>query len=321
MRRLSNIFKSNENEDIDKLRNKVIIFKKALDKAKKDLEVIKDDCKLFDKAIDDNEDNIREKITNTNIMLHNNSHDYNKDLQSKIYSDLVINIEEIFRIMKEELYERKQEMERRIEIRLIDVDKRFREVLGCKIVEQEEMSRSLHALTQDMFRILDNYKKMRDRINYHRLNIIDYLSKIEDEERKWDLLCLELKKYKTVIENSKKRPLYKNSKCTTAKTSYAVTDKKERPTTAISVLDKNNRAANKKIICLRKKYSDLIESRSEFEKRIYMIVESIKSDNAYYTAEERNIFVDKLLNDHKILSYYYDDSFRTIHVSNIIINK
>lgn len=311
-----------DKEECERLAISIYQARKNLDRDKRELDSLKNDCRFFNKSVITDEDNIRERIVSTSIILHSNDQVKTKEFLEAIYDELMRNISLIYDNTREDLLDRKEEMEKRIENRLFNTDNKFMDVLNEKVHEHEKMSRSLHSMTQDMTKIKENYNRIIKRTNEYKFSITDYSNKLEEEEKKWKLQILELKKYKILIEKeNKKRPITSNTKCSSKRS--AVTERKqndEKIQNYISRLELNFNQEQAKYNKLDSKYKNIFNSRSKMEKRIYDLIYKIQTDTPYYTIEDRNKFIDIICHDKQILSYYNDENFPTVHASNLILN-
>jgi hypothetical protein len=246
-----------------------------------------------------------------------------KENIERIYNELMINIGKIEENNREDLLDRKEEMDKRIEVRLMNTDGKFMHVLNEKIGEHEKMSRNLHSMTQDMTKIKENYNNIIKRTNEYKFNVNDLSNKLEDEKKKWSLQILELKKFKILTEKeNKKRPFSSITKCTSTKTIQTErNNKNDKMDNYISKLEQISNTEKTKVNKLTSKYNNIFDSRSKMENRIYELMEKIKTDTPFYSIEDRNKFINIISHDKEILSYYNDEKFPTVHVSYLILNK
>jgi hypothetical protein len=330
--------KSDFTETLEEIKHRVEKGKEEFEKSKKELDALRMDYKLFDNRSLYREDRLRDHITNTSVMIHDKSVEVKIAQMEQLYNQVLFNISTISKDIEQEIISKKADLDKRVDYRIMDAEYRYRNRLDEKVREQEEMARLLHAITQDMTKIKENYGKIRKRIDMYIGSKTEYQLNIKEENNKHELLLLELKKYKILSQKEKEkagkvvnksRPVSVSQHCSSARlTATSSTTNVQKTANTLKILQNNIKQIESKYKRLSKNYSDFVMGRSNFEKRIYGIMNDSKTLHVgnditpqFYTDEDRNRFIEAITQDDEILSYYYSDSFKTIHVSNIVLDK
>ncbi len=106
---------------------------------------------------------------------------------NELYDEVMTNVTEIKSRMKNDIFDKKKDIENRINIRLMDSEYRHKKFLDGKVKEQEITLKSLHSVTQEMARIKENYENIKTRCN-------NYLK--ENEEFRKNIVMVEGAKLK-----------------------------------------------------------------------------------------------------------------------------
>jgi chromosome segregation ATPase len=339
-----NTRKSDLSETLEEVKYKIEKAKDEVEKSKRELDSLKQDFKLFDNRSLYKEDRLRDHITNTSVLVHDKSVEAKVAQLEDLYNQVLTNISNITNDIEQEIFNKKSDLDKRVDYRIMDAEYRYRNRLDEKVREQEEMARLLHAITQDMTKIKDNYNKIRKRIENHLGTKTEYQLNIREEKNRHELLLLELKKYKILLQkekekankvSSRSRPetvLFKSSTGGNNMTIDSNDNTSNKAVNTLKILHGNKRHIEQKYKRLQGSFNEITLGRSNFEKRIYEIINNkARADSSiqnydtnntrFYTDEDRNRIIEAITHDNEILSYYYNENFKTIHVSNIILDN
>lgn len=285
-----------ENLDIDSLKIDKEKYKAELDLARKEHEDIKFHFDKYFTKTSIRESELRNHIHSLSSRVHLREVDKIKEIMQDLYDQVTENIDDVHLKIKEEILEKRKDIENRINIRLMDSDYRHRKVLDEKVKEQEGLLRSLHSITQDMARIKDNYLSVRKRIENFQRTSFEYSQLIEDEEFKNKKLKLELKQFKIYLNNLnneiKKHNLKaeqslkqqnNNFKRANSVNLNKIENKKlpqgkDKSQNVIEVLNKSSKHWRTKVSSLKKELSFILQCSTRIHSKVYEILRSLKSN-------------------------------------------
>ena len=115
-----------------------------------------------------------------------------KELEEQIMD----NIQTLEEQSKQDIREKKKDMETRIKLRLIDSEINYNRELDKKVKEQQEILKALHEFTTDMQKITNNYNSIKDKAEYYLKENTMYKIEINDLEDKNEKLKSEIMKLK-----------------------------------------------------------------------------------------------------------------------------
>ena len=115
-----------------------------------------------------------------------------KELEEQI----MYNIQTLEEQSKQDIREKKKDMETRIKLRLIDSEINYNRELDKKVKEQQEILKALHEFTTDMQKITNNYNSIKDKAEYYLKENTMYKIEINDLEEKNEKLKSEIMKLK-----------------------------------------------------------------------------------------------------------------------------
>ena len=115
-----------------------------------------------------------------------------KELEEQIMH----NIQTLEEQSKQDIREKKKDMETRIKLRLIDSEINYNRELDKKVKEQQEILKALHEFTTDMQKISNNYNSIKDKAEYYLKENTMYKNEINELEEKNEELKNEIMKLK-----------------------------------------------------------------------------------------------------------------------------
>ena len=115
----------------------------------------------------DRENELRAHINN--LLLKYRTRDPKQNLENiKALNDEILeNIKTLEAQSKQDIREKKKDMETRIKLRLVDSEINYNRELEKKVQDQQGILRTLHEFTQDMTKIKNNYNSIKDKVDYY----------------------------------------------------------------------------------------------------------------------------------------------------------
>ena len=144
-------------------------------------------CRIFDQEFFDIQTNTREKelrnhISNLSERVFTRDVDRIKYNMNDLCGEISKNIDTIHIKVKNEITEKKKDIENRINIRIMDAEYKNKMVLESKVREQESKLRGLHSITNEMTKIKNNYEKITKKIEMLNYNNNQLSKKINEQK-------------------------------------------------------------------------------------------------------------------------------------------
>jgi hypothetical protein len=117
-----------------------------------------------------------------------------KELEQQILE----NIKNLEEQSKQDIREKKKDMETRIKLRLVDSEMNYNKELEKKVQEQKKILRSLHEFTEDMKVIKNNYNSIQGKANFYLKENATLKLEIKNLESKNEQMKQEIMKLKHV---------------------------------------------------------------------------------------------------------------------------
>jgi len=169
-----------------------------LKSADKELDSLMEDLAKFVSKSKNREAELRNHIYNISEKIRIKDIDKIKTSMTDLHSQIIENISDIELLKREEITKKKTDIEERINLRILDSESRFKNILSKKLDEQDNILRSLSEYTKEMEKIKDNYdniKKKSDKLSKDNKLYKKNISDIEVKNSKIKIDLTNLKKF------------------------------------------------------------------------------------------------------------------------------
>jgi hypothetical protein len=190
--------KEYEHINLDKLKSDKEKLERSLKKSFAEIETLKDDFQSAQKRTKERENELRSHIQNLSSKLRISDLDEIKNSMAKLQGNIVKNIQGIQDQTRDKIIMKKQDIEARINLRLVDSEYRYKNVLFEKVNEQKDIIRCLHEHTQEMDRIKENFFKIKKKSEVLTKENDGYKVLIDELEIKNSKLKMELMALKQI---------------------------------------------------------------------------------------------------------------------------
>lgn len=137
----------------------------------KELAAIKEEFSKTTKRAEDRENELRNNINTLLVKYRIKDPEITIASMNELYSQIISNVQTLEEQNNQNIIDKKEEMEERIQMRLIDSDINYYKELDKKVQEQKGILRALHEFTIDMHNINSNYAAIKSKTEcYYREN-------------------------------------------------------------------------------------------------------------------------------------------------------
>jgi hypothetical protein len=189
-------YKEYENIPVEKFRLDKEKTQREYNQLQKDLINLKDDFIKTKERCKDRENELRQHINNLLLKYRTRDPQVNLRNMKELEEQIMHNIQTLEEQSKQDIREKKKDMENRIKLRLIDREINYNRELDKKVKEQQEILKALHEFTTDMQKITNNYNSIKDKAEYYLKENTMYKIEINDLEEKNEKLKSEIMKLK-----------------------------------------------------------------------------------------------------------------------------
>ncbi len=189
-------YKEYENIPVEKFRLDKEKTQREYNQLQKDLINLKDDFIKTKERCKDRENELRQHINNLLLKYRTRDPQVNLRNMKELEEQIMFNIQTLEEQSKQDIREKKKDMETRIKLRLIDSEINYNRELDKKVKEQQEILKALHEFTTDMQKITNNYNSIKDKAEYYLKENTMYKIEINDLEEKNEKLKSEIMKLK-----------------------------------------------------------------------------------------------------------------------------
>ena len=189
-------YKEYENIPVEKFRLDKEKTQREYNQLQKDLINLKDDFIKTKERCKDRENELRQHINNLLLKYRTRDPQVNLRNMKELEEQIMHNIQTLEEQSKQDIREKKKDMETRIKLRLIDSEINYNRELDKKVKEQQEILKALHEFTTDMQKITNNYNSIKDKAEYYLKENTMYKIEINDLEEKNEKLKSEIMKLK-----------------------------------------------------------------------------------------------------------------------------
>ena len=189
-------YKEYENIPVEKFRLDKEKTQREYNQLQKDLINLKDDFIKTKERCKDRENELRQHINNLLLKYRTRDPQLNLKNMKELEEQIMYNIQTLEEQSKQDIREKKKDMETRIKLRLIDSEINYNRELDKKVKEQQEILKALHEFTTDMQKITNNYNSIKDKAEYYLKENTMYKIEINDLEEKNEKLKSEIMKLK-----------------------------------------------------------------------------------------------------------------------------
>ena len=189
-------YKEYENIPVEKFRLDKEKTQREYNQLQKDLINLKEDFVKTKERCKDRENELRQHINNLLLKYRTRDPQLNLKNMKELEEQIMYNIQTLEEQSKQDIREKKKDMETRIKLRLIDSEINYNRELDKKVKEQQEILKALHEFTTDMQKITNNYNSIKDKAEYYLKENTMYKIEINDLEEKNEKLKSEIMKLK-----------------------------------------------------------------------------------------------------------------------------
>ena len=189
-------YKEYENIPVEKFRLDKEKTQREYNQLQKDLINLKEDFVKTKERCKDRENELRQHINNLLLKYRTRDPQVNLRNMKELEEQIMHNIQTLEEQSKQDIREKKKDMETRIKLRLIDSEINYNRELDKKVKEQQEILKALHEFTTDMQKISNNYNSIKDKAEYYLKENTMYKIEINELEEKNDELKSEIMKLK-----------------------------------------------------------------------------------------------------------------------------
>ena len=189
-------YKEYENIPVEKFRLDKEKTQREYNQLQKDLINLKEDFVKTKERCKDRENELRQHINNLLLKYRTRDPQLNLKNMKELEEQIMYNIQTLEEQSKQDIREKKKDMETRIKLRLIDSEINYNRELDKKVKEQQEILKALHEFTTDMQKITNNYNSIKDKAEYYLKENTMYKIEINDLEDKNEKLKSEIMKLK-----------------------------------------------------------------------------------------------------------------------------
>ena len=189
-------YKEYENIPVEKFRLDKEKTQREYNQLQKDLINLKEDFVKTKERCKDRENELRQHINNLLLKYRTRDPQVNLRNMKELEEQIMYNIQTLEEQSKQDIREKKKDMETRIKLRLIDSEINYNRELDKKVKEQQEILKALHEFTTDMQKITNNYNSIKDKAEYYLKENTMYKIEINDLEEKNEKLKSEIMKLK-----------------------------------------------------------------------------------------------------------------------------
>ena len=189
-------YKEYENIPVEKFRLDKEKTQREYNQLQKDLINLKEDFVKTKERCKDRENELRQHINNLLLKYRTRDPQLNLKNMKELEEQIMYNIQTLEEQSKQDIREKKKDMETRIKLRLIDSEINYNRELDKKVKEQQEILKALHEFTTDMQKITNNYNSIKDKAEYYLKENTMYKIEINDLEEKNEKLKSEIIKLK-----------------------------------------------------------------------------------------------------------------------------
>jgi hypothetical protein len=144
----------------------------------------------------DRETELRSHINNLLIKYRTRDPQQNLENINALHQEIINNIKTLEAQSKEDIREKKKDMETRIKLRLVDSEINYNRELEKKVKDQQGILRALHEFTQDMQKIRNNYNSIKDKVDTYLKENAMYRNEIQNLEAQNENLKTEIMRLK-----------------------------------------------------------------------------------------------------------------------------
>lgn len=170
-----------------------------LKKAEAELGTLIADLESYAQKNKNRENELRTHILTLSEKLRIRDIDKLKANMGRLHDEILFSIHEIDDKTRDEIIEKKKDIETRIKLRLMDSEYRYSNVLSEKAKEQEDIMKTLHEYTREMERVKENYNRIKKKVDSLSKENSGYKFLIEDFELKNSKLKFDLTNMKKFI--------------------------------------------------------------------------------------------------------------------------
>ena len=189
-------YKEYENIPVEKFRLDKEKTQREYNQLQKDLINLKEDFVKTKERCKDRENELRQHINNLLLKYRTRDPQLNLKNMKELEEQIMYNIQTLEEQSKQDIREKKKDMETRIKLRLIDSEINYNRELDKKVKEQQEILKALHEFTTDMQKITNNYNSIKDKAEYYLKENTMYKIEINDLEEENEKLKSEIMKLK-----------------------------------------------------------------------------------------------------------------------------
>lgn len=176
------LYKEYESISIDKFKSDKEKAIKEYHQLIMDLETIKDDYHSTKKRAYQREEDLREYVNNLLIKYRTRDPEKNLSNMNSLKDQIMTNIQTLEAQSKEDIREKKKDLETRIKLRLVDSETNYNRDLEKKQKEQEGIIASLQDVTFDMEKIRSNFNSIKAKENNYINENKEYKKRIAQYE-------------------------------------------------------------------------------------------------------------------------------------------
>ena len=196
-------------------------YTNEVSKTEKELMSLTADYVKYVNKTKDRESELRTHISSLSEKIRIKDIGKVKSAMNELQRQIIDNISEIENLKRKEINKKKTDIENRINLRIMDSEFRFKNILSKKLDEQDNMLRSLVEYTKEMEKIRENYENIRKksenlskenkgcRTNIKELELKNSKIKIEltNLKKYFNYVCLKIQK-NGKLDDSNHNPLY-----------------------------------------------------------------------------------------------------------------
>lgn len=187
---------SDNNLVLTHLINESEYYTAELAKADKELRNLMSDLAKYVNKTKDRESELRSHIYNLSEKIRIKDIDKVKSTMNELQLQIMENISEIETLKAEEISKKKTDIDNRINLRIMDSEFRFKNILSNKLDEEDNILRNLNEYTKEMEKIKENYDNIKKKSeNLTKENKVNR-NKIKEFEIKNSKLKIELSNLK-----------------------------------------------------------------------------------------------------------------------------
>ena len=191
-------FKEYENIPIEKFRLDKEKSQREFNSLQKELDNLKLEYIKTKERTKDRENELRQHINNLLLKYRTRDPQINLKNMKELEEQILINIKNLEEQSKQDIREKKKDMETRIKLRLVDSEMNYNKELEKKVQEQQKILRSLHEFTEDMKIIRNNYNSIQNKANFYLKENTTLKLEIKNLESKNEKMKQEIMKLKHV---------------------------------------------------------------------------------------------------------------------------